>query len=41
MQKFVGVTELQHRFRSVFDEVANTTTVHVILRSETTKDLVS
>ncbi len=32
MQKVIGVTELQRRFRSVFDEVANRRTPYVLTR---------
>ena len=32
MQKIIGVTELQRRFRSVFDEVAKENTPYVLTR---------
>lgn len=32
MQKIIGVTELQRRFRSVFDEVAHQQTPYVLTR---------
>jgi len=32
MQKIIGVTELQRRFRSVFDEVANKRVPYVLTR---------
>jgi prevent-host-death family protein len=32
MQKVIGVTELQRRFRSVFDEVAETNVPYVLTR---------
>ena len=32
MQKIIGVTELQRRFRSVFDEVANENVPYVLTR---------
>ena len=32
MQKIIGVTELQRRFRSVFDEVANKGVPYVLTR---------
>jgi len=32
MQKIIGVTELQRRFRSVFDEVAKESTPYVLTR---------
>ena len=32
MQRIIGVTELQHRFRAVFDEVAKGDTPYVLTR---------
>ena len=32
MQKVIGVTELQRRFRSVFDEVAETNVPYILTR---------
>ena len=32
MQKIIGVTELQRRFRSVFDEVAHKHTPYILTR---------